>query len=172
MASEAHRHILQDYKAGLWLGDLSLGLLWSAPGPGAVNIAERLKFYAAPSWSWASIDFSMVKPARFPFDTPTIYERQLVNYPPSQCVSRVISADVLTFRQHSFGRPVNGALKMEGPCQQVCLYRVPGSFKDCYVGNNCPAIHQETFVLPESRSSLSRNMNLQDEVSMVKVNML
>jgi hypothetical protein len=41
------------YIAGLWLGDLHRGLLWSAPD--STNSKPDLREYRAPSWSWASL---------------------------------------------------------------------------------------------------------------------
>ncbi|KAL9096281.1 MAG: hypothetical protein Q9165_001278 [Trypethelium subeluteriae] len=43
-----------DYAAGLWISDIRRGLAWSVDGANA----ERTSVYVAPSWSWASIDFS------------------------------------------------------------------------------------------------------------------
>jgi hypothetical protein len=53
-AKEVYHHMKDHYKAGLWLGDIHVGLMRSCPGPGAT----KTKGYVAPSWSWAFLDFN------------------------------------------------------------------------------------------------------------------
>lgn len=52
LASRMQKHVQSDYLSGLWRTHLPAQLLWEikmdAPG-------ERLEFYTAPSWSWASV---------------------------------------------------------------------------------------------------------------------
>jgi hypothetical protein len=55
LAREVHEGIGQEYKAGIWAQDIHRGLIWFAPRPGA---KRRVTPYIAPSWSWASVDFS------------------------------------------------------------------------------------------------------------------
>jgi hypothetical protein len=43
-AKEVCHHMEDHYKAGLWLGDMHVGLMWSCPGPGAT----KPKGYVAP----------------------------------------------------------------------------------------------------------------------------
>jgi hypothetical protein len=58
LAREFASHISTTYKAGIWLEDLHLGLLWSYFGRGV-----KPGFYRAPSWSWAAMDYSAVEKA-------------------------------------------------------------------------------------------------------------
>lgn len=51
VASEVQKRIDDVYVAGLWKGDLPLGLMW-APARSTLPVAE----YRAPSWSWASFE--------------------------------------------------------------------------------------------------------------------
>lgn len=80
ISKEVHRHISQDYKAGLWLGDMNMGLLWSSPGPGAVKVGDHAASYVAPSWSWASVNFSTAERPGL-LDHCEIYEERLFKYP-------------------------------------------------------------------------------------------
>ncbi|KAK8018138.1 hypothetical protein PG991_007328 [Apiospora marii] len=52
LASRMEKHVQSEYLSGLWRKHLAAQLLWEinlgAPG-------ERLDFYTAPSWSWASV---------------------------------------------------------------------------------------------------------------------
>lgn len=50
LAKETQKKTGWAYVAGLWKEDLHAGILWEASVPG---VRRR-----APSWSWASIDFS------------------------------------------------------------------------------------------------------------------
>lgn len=50
VAREVARHTKYDYRAGLWLQAMYIGLLWYLPKCGT-----RSRSYVAPSWSWASV---------------------------------------------------------------------------------------------------------------------
>ncbi|RDW57689.1 hypothetical protein BP5796_12490 [Coleophoma crateriformis] len=54
LAREFHVRTGYQYKAGLWQEDMHRGLIWSATGMGKRSSSE----YIAPSWSWASVDFT------------------------------------------------------------------------------------------------------------------
>ncbi|KAE9371820.1 HET-domain-containing protein [Stipitochalara longipes BDJ] len=53
LAREFHSHTSATYKAGLWLEDISRGLIWSYFERGF-----KPDSYRAPSWSWAAMDCS------------------------------------------------------------------------------------------------------------------
>ena len=54
LAREISQQSKMTYKAGVWVEDFHLGLLWSVNCRGSLP-----KQYRAPSWSWASLDINM-----------------------------------------------------------------------------------------------------------------
>jgi hypothetical protein len=51
VAQEVQRQTSFTYRAGLWIEDMHLGLLWSVGGRG-----QKPSEYRAPSWSWVALD--------------------------------------------------------------------------------------------------------------------
>ncbi|CAD6587465.1 MAG: hypothetical protein ASARMPREDX12_002853 [Alectoria sarmentosa] len=54
LAREISQQSKMTYKAGIWVEDIHVGLLWNASCRGS-----RPSTYRAPSWSWASLDINM-----------------------------------------------------------------------------------------------------------------
>ena len=54
LAREISQQSKMTYKAGIWVEDFHVGLLWNASCRGS-----RPSKYRAPSWSWASLDINM-----------------------------------------------------------------------------------------------------------------
>lgn len=54
LAREISQQSKMTYKAGIWVEDFHVGLLWNAGCRGSLS-----KRYRAPSWSWASLDMNM-----------------------------------------------------------------------------------------------------------------
>jgi hypothetical protein len=128
VAKAAQRSIQQEYKAGLWLNDIIEGLLWSSSGPGAVKAVE----YVAPSWSWASINFSSM--AARQYYPGTIYFNGYGNsrLKSNNTLSKVIAISVSNVGNDPFAQVVDGSLRIQGPCQTICSCMVPRFFFDCH----------------------------------------
>jgi hypothetical protein len=131
VAKEDHRHVSQEYKAGLWSRDMHLGLLWGMSGPGAIKVGVDPLGYVAPSWSWASIDLSNAVRPSWKFHGREMYRFQLIDRPPTQHVAEIFRVHVETLGQDPFGQVSYGSLEMRGPCQVVCSCKVPIPFFDC-----------------------------------------
>lgn len=54
LAREISQQSKMTYKAGIWIEDFQMGLLWNVSCRGSPS-----KRYRAPSWSWASLDINM-----------------------------------------------------------------------------------------------------------------
>ena len=120
IAREYCRHGLQGYKAGLWLEDMHLGLLWSAP-----RHATRTRTpYIAPSWSWASMGLG---------SSGIEYNRSLLSdiaASPLMRVARIESVKVALLCDDPFGQIKAANIVMRGPSIQICRNDVPCEFMD------------------------------------------
>ena len=125
IAKEYRRHIGQEYIAGLWSGDMHLGLLWSSPGQGAM----KAKSYVAPSWSWAAL---RVPPSSSSYESCDVYDSSLISNPPEDLIAQIRCASVTPHRQGPFGRMIGGSLTVTGPSNEMCRCNIAKSFLDCY----------------------------------------
>jgi hypothetical protein len=131
LAKEAAEHIGQEYKAGLWLGDMNVGLLWSSYGPGAVRRGPKHQVYVGPSWSWASLDVSGCRQEDNP--DSTIYPGALLVYRSGELspIATVIEARIVNIGA-PFSQVLSGSLEISGPVLEVCSCRVFHQYFDCY----------------------------------------
>ena len=152
IAKEYGRHLKQEYKAGLWSGDMHLGLLWCSPIPNAVKTQTNV----APSWSWATL---RLPPRLSAYETRDIYHRQLVNYPPKRRVAIIRSVCVMPVHQDIFGQVRAGILEIAAPCHEICRCNIPPSFFDCYQleDQETPQIHDMFLEGPDFNKTVDRN---------------
>jgi hypothetical protein len=113
------------YKAGIWLNDIHRGLLWSPIRDAGTQGAVRYKEYVAPSWSWASIDFSKSIAEK---DTRYIYS-DLLRFT-MKPLADIYDVKVSNVNDDSFGQVKSGSLTIRGECCSVCSCRVPLAFLD------------------------------------------
>jgi hypothetical protein len=139
VAKEVQRNSGHTYKAGLWLEDIHMGLLWSSLKPGTTKTAS----YIAPSWSWASLNFD---DRDYPYyeTLRATYHHDLHNYALTSHAAEIINVSVANVDDDPFGQVLSGSLTIQGPCQKICLCNVPHSFLDCHSKGNSPDITFET----------------------------
>jgi len=92
------------YLAGLWLGDITAGMLWY---PKNHSCMKALSTYRAPSWSWAGVE------GEIEFDRYA---------PPLEYVIKVVSAETTPSGPDIMGRVLSGKLVIEGrllPLQNI-----------------------------------------------------
>lgn len=140
VAKEVKRNSGQEYKAGLWLDDMHLGLLWSPVKSGATRSVS----YVAPSWSWASVDFDKRK---FRYNLmKAIYHHDLCNYGLARHAAKIIDVSINNVKDDPFGQVKSGSLTLHGPLQKICLCNIPHSFLDCHDEGDSPEITFETIM--------------------------
>jgi hypothetical protein len=133
-------------KAGLWFEDMNFGLLWHSPGPGAVRIATCSAEYVAPSWSWASVDFSAIEPRRpwYVFNELEIYHSNIIWYPPTNHAAKALNGETKFVGQDPFSQVTSGLLRIKGPIHSICSCHIPCSFFDCH-NSEVPFISYDVF---------------------------
>jgi hypothetical protein len=126
LAKEVQRHFQQKYMAGLWLGDIHSDLLWRSPKKGAI----MRNIYVAPSWSWASIDFSTSwKRSDLP-DYP-MFEFDLLHRKSCTAIAEILDVTIMNVGNDPFGKVESGSLRVRAPIQEVCSCYIPDHFFDC-----------------------------------------
>lgn len=96
-----------DYVAGMWRRTLEGELLWQVTQSGLPGKTSRPAQYRAPSWSWASIDGSIL-----PGWSNTVYS-----------LIRVEEAHLEYLTGDVFGAVTRGWLRLRGPLRQLRLVR-------------------------------------------------
>ena len=134
IAREYHRHLSQDYLAGLWRNDIHMGLVWSCPCP---NVSEN-KDYVAPSFSWASLDFNTMQSSLY--GEHGIYHHELLNYPPTRLQAEILSLNIQNVDSDPFGQVIGGRLQLTARCTEVCSCMIQRCFFDCYSDGQHPAL--------------------------------
>jgi hypothetical protein len=131
LAREVQRGIGQEYKAGLWAQDIHRGLIWFAPRPCA---KRRAAPYIAPSWSWASVDFSEIEEYWQSKYSPTdeIYHVHLQYSKLLIPVAKILNLQVSNKDRDPFGQVSDGRLQIQGPSRPICTCNVPHTFFDCH----------------------------------------
>jgi len=144
VAKEYAKHLKQEYNAGLWRGDMHLGLLWCSPCPNAMKTRD----YVAPSWSWATLRL----PPRLPaYELRDVY-LPIFNYlQPKNLIATIRSVSVMPLHQDIFGQIRTGVLEISAPCYKICRCNIPSSFFDCHQPNE-PNISRIYDMLLETRS--------------------
>jgi len=109
VAKEVARHTRQTYKAGLWEEEIHTELLWSTSGN-----ATRLHDYnyIAPSWSWASLNFSSK-------DCHLYHQSGRDNRHNILRLARVLSIDVSYVGTDEFGQVASARLSIWGRCMEI-----------------------------------------------------
>ena len=107
VAKEVARHTRQTYKAGLWEQDIHTEILWYTSGN-----ATRLVDNIAPSWSWASLDFSTVDCHLFHQSGSDIGHNILR-------LARVLSIDVSYVGTDEFGQVASARMSIRGRCMEI-----------------------------------------------------
>jgi hypothetical protein len=140
IAREYYRHIYQDYKAGLWNEDMQMGLVWSVPYSGVIKDKE----YVAPSFSWASLDFSTMERRDHASDED-IYDHELVNYPPKNLKAEILMTNIQNVTSDPFGQVESGNMRLTAPCTTVCSCMIQTSFLDCRSSDQYSALKYDVF---------------------------
>jgi hypothetical protein len=98
------------YVAGLWASHLLCGILWhrGTDTDGEAQWLRAVEMYRAPSWSWASLDWSIVMPGR-----PDIESSML----PAKCMLKAIEVSVTPKGTDPHGRLSDGVLRVTGKVQ-------------------------------------------------------
>jgi hypothetical protein len=101
IASSISRASGDQYVAGLWKSDLHRGLMWTAPD--STSSRADLRYYRAPSWSWASL------PA-----TCSFFVRQMIQDEPDTSCMKVEEAVINIKGANNFGQISSGKLQIMG----------------------------------------------------------
>jgi hypothetical protein len=101
------------YHAGIWEEELFLGLLWEREDNTAIRPAPAQ--YLAPSWSWASLDSSVVARFRKSHDVRNC-EAMTSGLPP-----RLIDVACYVPGRNPFGEVESGFIELEAPLIEVDL---------------------------------------------------
>jgi hypothetical protein len=107
VAKEIARHTGYTYKAGLWEQHLQIELLWSTSGN-----ATWLHDHVAPSWSWASLDFSTTGCLLF-------HESEIGDRHNILKLINVLSVEVSYAGSDEFGRVTSAQLSISGRCREI-----------------------------------------------------
>lgn len=126
LAKEFQRQFQQKYIAGLWYKGIHNDLLWRSPKKGAMVRS----LYVAPSWSWASIDFSTSWRRNDLPDYP-MFDLELLYRKPYIHVAEISDVTVMNVKNDPFGQVESGRLRIRAPIQEVCLCHIPDHFFDC-----------------------------------------
>ena len=105
LAREISQQSKMTYKAGIWVEDFHVGLLWNVSCRGSLP-----KKYRAPSWSWASLDINMNL-------GNTHFELYIGprNYGASYPEAELLEMDVELADGDPYGRLLSGSLRLSGP---------------------------------------------------------
>ncbi|KAM0801064.1 hypothetical protein BDR22DRAFT_907137 [Usnea florida] len=101
------------YKAGIWVEDFHVGLLWNVSCRGSLP-----KTYRAPSWSWASLDINM-KLGNSHFE---LYSGPR-NYKAAHREADLLGIDVELGDGDPYGRLLSGSLRLSGRWLPYRLWR-------------------------------------------------
>lgn len=155
-----------NYVGGLWAHDIHNGLLWG----GYANNHSRPEEYVAPSWSWASTNFSSTQ-KKFEYDPASrggpfiycFYEDWLTDGVDLVGVSisraEIIEVSTSNLNYNPYGQITTGWLTLRAKCLSICGCRIPSCFLDC---------HAETADLDIYNRSLGMNLGGVLEIGMVK----
>ncbi|KFY49108.1 hypothetical protein V495_00756 [Pseudogymnoascus sp. VKM F-4514 (FW-929)] len=108
LAKEVQRHFQYKYIAGLWLNTIHTDLLWHSPKKGAI----RRNIYIAPSWSWASIDFSVS------WKRTEHSDYVMFDLAAGTPIAEVVDVTVMNIKNDPFGQVESGRLQIRGPCRE------------------------------------------------------
>jgi hypothetical protein len=103
-ADELHEGAGKKYLAGLWEANLPVELLWRVIDPVSAS-PRRLTSFAAPSWSWASVDGAIELP--------------MTNRYRNTAVRASILGATTTPFHDPFGAVSSGSLRIRGPVWEV-----------------------------------------------------
>jgi hypothetical protein len=137
IAREYHRHLSQDYLAGLWHNDIHMGLVWSVPYPGVSENQE----YVAPLFSWASLDFNTMQSSLY--KNHDIYNHELVDYPPTKLQADIFALNIQNIDSDPFGQVTGGKLQLTTRCTEVCSCMIQPCFFDCHSDGQNPALNYD-----------------------------
>ncbi|ROW05692.1 hypothetical protein VMCG_05233 [Cytospora schulzeri] len=112
LAEKYRRATKKEYIAGMWLEDLPTTLLWYSS---RVRSLESLTAYRAPSWSWASLEGSVV------FDLACRWPREMFKHKTS-----VISVHCEYYPPGTISTVTSGWIDLEGPIALVTGRRGKG----------------------------------------------
>ena len=104
LAREISQQSKMTYKAGIWVEDFHVGLLWNASCRGSLP-----KTYRAPSWSWASLDINM-KLGNSHFE---LYSGPR-NYKAAHREADLLGIDVELGDGDPYGRLSSGSIRLSG----------------------------------------------------------
>jgi hypothetical protein len=121
VAKEVARHTGQTYKAGLWEEEIYTELLWSTNGN-----ATRLHDDIAPSWSWASLDFSS-KSCNLYYQSGRGNSHNILR------LARVLSIDVSYVGTDEFGQVASGRLSIWGRCMEIVHWNKSEKGFNCHL---------------------------------------
>jgi hypothetical protein len=114
------------YRAGLWLQQMPLNLLWHLD-IGHTNDQSRSK-YRAPSWSWASVDGKIGTP-----DHGT-----LAAYHPACYTAHVLQCETqLASNTAPYGQVLSGELQINGLIKEIPRYYVNSTHSDVKAREIC-----------------------------------
>ncbi|KAG9232371.1 heterokaryon incompatibility protein-domain-containing protein [Amylocarpus encephaloides] len=111
LAKRFQETIGETYLAGLWSGDMKVGLLWSVD-----ETAQRATTYRAPSWSWASL-----RTCRLRFNC-------LSENVTNDTLCRILKAEVSSRGPNLFGEVTEGKLYVEGILKHATVVIPPKAF--------------------------------------------
>ena len=115
IASEIQDFTGDEFLAGLWKVDLLDQLLWAVCDP---ENSTRIQPYAAPTWSWASINGAIGYVFKdFQFDA-----HKLSGFHSSYII-KLREARIFPILGHGTGPVESGFLRLKGPLRQACLVR-------------------------------------------------
>jgi hypothetical protein len=101
--------VLFEYKAGLWLEDMHRGLLWAANW----TMGLRPRQSTAPSWSWASQDFTGWASEFGPYSLMECFQVAR----DGNVLARIEACKVVTLYDDTFGQVLSATLQIRGPTQ-------------------------------------------------------
>jgi hypothetical protein len=101
IASRIHAITKDDYLAGHWRRELPRSLFWSTSSQ--YNQPRRPVPYRAPSWSWASVDSSLIY----------WHYADMLSDPNEAAPIQILAAEVEVDGQNQFGRVLTGSVTMK-----------------------------------------------------------
>lgn len=121
VASQIHQHIQSEYLAGLWRRHLAYQLLWRATPVPWLDQQARPSEYIAPTWSWASVTYSVKSACNVQFSD----ERDIV--------IKIMDVKVeFVTELNPFGQVKSGYLQIQGHLARGILSSCLNEFGDPY----------------------------------------
>lgn len=116
LAREISQQTKMIYKAGIWVEDFHIGLLWNSSCRGSLP-----RTYRAPSWSWASLDLNMAWGQNM---NPS-FELYLgpKNYSTTCQEAELLDAEVKLADGDPYGRLLSGSLRLKSRWLPYSLWR-------------------------------------------------